>query len=140
MYFEGRKENNELCQYGRNKQKRNDCKQVVFTGVIDNLGFIKHSRIYKGNMADCKTMADLIGDFENQGTDLKNVTLVIDAGFATEENLKLLKEKGLKYVSVARQKLKDYSLDSENMITTKDNNGEPIQLQIVKNQQYDDNG
>ena len=138
VYFEGRKENNELCQYGRNKQKRNDCKQVVFTGVIDNLGFIKHSRIYKGNMAESKTMADLIGDFENQGTDLKNVTLVIDAGFATEENLKLLKEKGLKYVSVARQKLKDYSLDSENMITTKDNNGESIQLQIVKNQQYDD--
>ena len=63
-HFEGRKENSNIAQFGRNKQKRNDCKQVVFTGVINPAGFIRHSRIYEGNTADIVTLEDMINDLE----------------------------------------------------------------------------
>ena len=32
-YFEGKMENSELCQYGRSKEKRDDCKIVVTAKV-----------------------------------------------------------------------------------------------------------
>ena len=41
-------------------------------------------------MADNKTIEMLLNDFESQGTDIKNVTIVMDAAFATEENLKMI--------------------------------------------------
>ena len=110
LYFEGRKANSAIAKFGRSKEKRNDCKQVVFTGIIDSSGFIKHSKIYQGHMADNKTIEMLLNDFESQGTDIKNVTIVMDAAFATEENLKMIENKEMKYVAVARNKVKNYRI------------------------------
>ena len=45
-YFEGRKASSKIAKYGKSKEKRNDCKQVVFTGVINTQGFIRYSKIY----------------------------------------------------------------------------------------------
>ena len=39
---------------------------------------------------------------------VKKAVIVLDAGIATEENLKLIEEKGYQYVCVSRSKLKDY--------------------------------
>ena len=39
-YFETRKADSKLAKYGRSKEKRYDCPQVVFTGVINAHGFI----------------------------------------------------------------------------------------------------
>ena len=50
--------------------------------------------------------------------------MVIDAGIATEENLKLIQAKGYDYVCVSRSKIKDYSIDKDGAIRhliTKDN-------------------
>jgi len=41
----------ELAQFGRSKEKRKDRRLVVFSGVINSEGFIRHSRIYEGNNA-----------------------------------------------------------------------------------------
>jgi Transposase DDE domain len=139
-YFEGRKVGSELAKFGRNKQKRNDCRQVVFTGIIDNKGFIRHSKIYQGNMADCKTIVDLLNDFEKQGIDVQCITLVIDAGFATEENLKLISEKNIKYVCVARDKIKDFEINyTSKIVEVIDNQNNKIQLQNCKHPKKQDN-
>lgn len=133
LYFEGRKANSKIAKFGRSKEKRNDCKQVVFTGIIDSEGFIKHSRVYEGNMADCNTINDLLEDFAKQGVDINNVTIVMDAGFATKENLDLLEKKGIKYVSVARNKIKNYEIDSEKeLVRVYDKNQQPIDLQVFR--------
>ena len=44
-YFEGRKDNSKIAKFGRSKEKRYDCKQVV----VNSYGLLKHSRIYKCN-------------------------------------------------------------------------------------------
>jgi hypothetical protein len=140
LYFEGRKVGSELAKYGRSKEKRNDCKQVVFTGIIDSAGFIKHSRIYQGNMADSKTIELLLNDFELQGVDVKAVTTVMDSAFATEDNLKLIEGKGMKYVAVARNKVKNYAINKEKeLVRVLDNKGNTIELQVFKHQKHADN-
>jgi transposase len=109
-YFETRKSGSKIARHGRSKEKRNDCPLVVFTGVINAQGFIRHSRIYEGNKPDTATLADMIKDLEKNASPTASHTIVMDAGIATEENLSLIQEKGLKYVCVSRSRLKDYPL------------------------------
>ena len=57
-YFESRKAGSRLAQYGRSKEKRNDCKQVVFTGVInakDLFAILKYTRVIKQIRLHCQT-------------------------------------------------------------------------------------
>ena len=108
-YFEGRKAGSEIARYGKNKEKRNDCKQVVFSGVINGEGFIRYSRIYEGNRADVTTLPEMIADLEGHSDRGAEKTVVMDAGLASEDNLAYLQSKGLKYVCVSRHHIKDYS-------------------------------
>lgn len=106
-YFETGKKGSKLAAYGRSKEKRNDCPLVVFTGVINAQGFIRHSRIYEGNKPDTDTLSDMLADLEKYSGKAKK-TIVMDAGIATEENLELIREKGYDYVCVSRKRLKNY--------------------------------
>ncbi len=110
-YFETRKANSKIAKYGRSKEKRNDCPLVVFTGVINAEGFIRHSRIYEGNTPDSATLSEMIKDLEHYSPQSKSKTIVIDAGIADEENLELIKEKGYDYVCVSRKRLKDHPIE-----------------------------
>src|SRR5699024_910561 len=105
-YFESRKTNSKLAAYGRSKEKRYDCPIVVFTGVINAEGFIRHSRIYEGNKTDQSTLSDMISDME-QYSGSGDKTVVMDAGIATDENLEMLEDKGYKYVYGSRNRIKD---------------------------------
>jgi transposase len=138
-YFEGRKEHSAIAQYGRSKEKRNDCKQVVFTGVINAQGFIRYSRIYEGNTPDAQTLADMIADLKVHSDDVTDKVVVMDAGFATEDNLALLTGEKLKYVCVSRTRLKDYRPDPEKrMHKMQDNRGNSIDLQMCTPDGYTD--
>jgi len=106
-YFEGQKRNSKLANFGRSKEKRSDAKLVVLALVINVEGFIKYSPILEGNIADCKTLSAMIDKLAKHST-VKKAVIVLDAGIATEENLKLIEEKGYQYVCVSRSKLKDY--------------------------------
>jgi len=106
-YFEGRKVNSNLANFGRSKEKRSDAKLVVLALVINVEGFIKYSSILEGNIADCKTLCAMIDKLATHST-IKKAVVVLDAGIATEENLKLIEQKGYHYVCVSRSKLKDY--------------------------------
>lgn len=112
-YFESRKAGSNIAKYGRSKEKRSDCPLVVFTGVINAQGFIRHSRIYEGNKPDVDTLSDMLKDLEGHAGTSPKQTIVIDAGIATEENLALIVEKGYRYVCVSRKRLKDYPRDKE---------------------------
>lgn len=116
-YFETGKRNSKLADYGRSKEKRSDCPLVVFTGVINAQGFIRHSRIYEGNKADSDTLADMITDLEKYSGGQSKKTVVIDAGIASEDNLALIREKGYDYVCVSRKRLKDYPLAQDDGTT-----------------------
>ena len=106
-YFEGQYSGSELAKYGRSKEKRNDAKLVVLALVVNIYGFIKYSAIHEGNMADCKNLS-LMLDKLSRCTNAGQPVVVMDAGIATEENLKMIKTKGYHYLCVSRTKLKDY--------------------------------
>lgn len=107
-YFEGRKQNSTLAQFGRSKEKRNDAKLVVLAMVVNVEGFIKYTAIHEGNIADCNTLSTMIDKLASHTCSHKAV-VVLDAGIATEENLELIAQKGYNYLCVSRTKLKNYS-------------------------------
>ena len=133
-YFEGEKRNSVLARFGRSKEKRNDAKLIVLALVVNPEGFIKYSSIYEGNMSDCKTVADMIDKLRiNTSNSAGKALVVIDAGIATEDNLKMLREKGYDYLCVARSKLKQYSIASGTAVKTIYNKKEQkIELQQVQ--------
>jgi transposase len=106
-YFEGEKRNSHLAKFGRSKEKRGDARLVVLALVVNIEGFIKYSSILEGNVADCSTLSAMIDKLAPH-TCRGPAVVVLDAGIATEENLKLIEAKGYKYLCVSRTKLKDY--------------------------------
>ena len=106
-YFEGEKRNSRLSQFGRSKEKRDDAKLVVLALVVNTEGFIKYSAIHEGNIADCNTLSQMIDKLASH-TCAPKAVIVLDAGIATEENLKLIEAKGYNYLCVSRSKLKQY--------------------------------
>lgn len=115
-YFEGEKRNSQLAKYGRSKEKRNDAKLVVLALVVNVEGFIKYSSVLQGNIADCSTLSAMIEKLASH-TCRGPAVVVLDAGIATEENLRLIKQKGYRYLCVSRTKLKDYSYVSGRLTT-----------------------
>ncbi len=139
-YFEGRKAGSSLAKHGRSKEKRSDCPLVVFTGVINAEGFIRHSRIYEGNKADTTTLNDMIEDLENYSPADVKQTIVIDAGIATDENLETITAKGFKYVCVSRKRLKEYPADPKKPTITQltDRDKNKVELRVFKPKEHTD--
>jgi len=139
-YFETRKTESKLARHGRSKEKRSDCPLVVFTGVINGEGFIRHSRIYEGNKADIATMADMLADLQGHASTRGKQTVVLDAGIASERNLALIREKGHDYVCVSRRRLNDYPFDEKEkkVVALTERGKGRVSLRIFKPEGYND--
>ena len=85
-YFESSKENSSLAQYGKSKEKRKDCPLITLALTVDEEGFPKQSKIYKGNIGEASTLEDILKGLYTSSLGEKE-TIVLDAGIATEENL-----------------------------------------------------
>lgn len=138
-YFEGEKRNSKLAKFGRSKEKRGDCKLVVLALVVNIYGFIKHSSIHEGNFSDCKGIDEVISSLDRvMGTDNKPV-VVMDAGIATKDNLKAVRDKGYHYLCVSRGKLKDYLADtSRSPVLLRTKSGKNVTLtKVIKGEDTD---
>lgn len=135
-YFEGEKHNSRIAKFGKSKEKRGDARLVVMAVVVNPEGFIKYSSIYEGNKSDCKTLVDMIDKLRLATSSTgKKALVVIDAGIATEENLKLIKGKGYDYLCVSRSKLKDYKFDpGKSCLKIVDKRNQNIELRKVETQ------
>jgi hypothetical protein len=133
-YFEGRKQGSKLAEFGRSKEKRSDAKLVVLGLVINPEGFIKYSSILEGNMADSKTLEGMINKLRvKTSSTARKALIVIDAGIATEENLKMILENGYDYLCVSRSSLKDYHIEAgAATVLVTDNRKQKIELCRVK--------
>jgi len=133
-YFEGRMRHSKIARFGRSKEKRKDAKLIVLAAVINREGFLKYSNIFQGNMADSKTLETIV-DAISQRTSFTNrkPVVVMDAGIATEDNLKMLKAKQYDYLCVSRSNLKEYYADTASTpVEIKDKRNQPIELMKVK--------
>ena len=108
-FFEGTGKFNGKARYGRSKEKRSDCLLVTLGLVLDVQGFPKKSRIYEGNISEPKTLEQMIKDLslgQCGQAPLLMPTVVLDAGIASEDNIKWLRSKGYHYIVVSRKKKK----------------------------------
>jgi hypothetical protein len=132
-YFEGQKRNSNLAQFGRSKEKRSDAKLVVLAVVVNTEGFLKYSNIYGGNMADCKTLSEMIDSLKvASGLPNKKTLIVFDAGIATQENLDMVVAKGYDYVCVNRTKPSNYDLKNEIPTIIYDSKNQKIALNQIE--------
>ena len=137
VYFEGRMEDSQICQYGRSKEKRCDCKIVGLGAVVNTDGLLTRTQIFEGNVQDVTTLEDVIGSLEDKSDGKKHI-VVMDAGFASEKNLEWLKANGYDFITVMRSTGFDYEEAGE-VRTVTDNKNQTIRLQKVKAQNVADN-
>jgi transposase len=114
-HFEGDCQKNPKAKHGKNKQKRNDCKQVAVGVAFDEKGIPLVHDVFEGNMADAKTLFDVLGRLtegcgkSTEANDAKPI-VILDAGFASKENISLLKEKGFSYlINITRSNRTKYA-------------------------------
>ncbi len=136
-YFEGIKKGSEYAKFGRSKEKRNDARIISLALVVNVFGFVKYSKIYAGNISDGSTLERTIDDLESRRIDKTGKPVIaMDAGFSSEDNIKMLIEKGYDYISVSRRKLKDYVLEKNGLeqVEIYDKRKGKIKLSKVKTQ------
>ena len=108
-HFEGICGKNPKAKHGKNKQKRNDCRQVAVGMAFDENGFPLAHEVFEGNMADTKTLQRILARLALPGEGLKPV-VILDAGFASAANLELLRNSGYAYlVNITRGSRKKYA-------------------------------
>jgi hypothetical protein len=133
-YFEGRKQGSKKAQFGRSKEKRSDARLMVLALAINPEGFIKYSAILEGNATDPASLPDMAEQLANS-TLSKNekVLVVLDAGIATDKNLKLIKQKGYDYLCVSRSKPEVKQVNEQGKsVTVTDCDNHPITLTAIQ--------
>ena len=132
-YFEGRKLGSILAKFGRSKEKRSDCRLFSFSAVVNKYGFLRYSKIDRGNISDSSTLIEMINEMKKKSkTSQLEKVVVIDAGIATEKNLEVLRENGQKYVCVSPTRLKDYEdYTSEQMTEIRDKRKNKIEVKLL---------
>lgn len=112
-YFEGQAAYNPKARFGRSKEKRSDCRLLALGLVIDGKGFPKTSQVFSGNQSEPETLLAMVNALHQKDPTLRQAqdnadnqkpTVVIDAGLATDDNLKALK-KQYHYIAVSRKKI-----------------------------------
>ena len=131
-YFEGKMENSELCQYGRSKEKRDDCKIVVLAAVVNTEGLLVRTMIYEGNRHDSTTVEEVVGTLAKTTTQDAKRIVVMDAGFYSKSNVNWLKANGFDYITVLSSGDSKFESTSSEIIEHTDNKGQQIRLQMGK--------
>ena len=108
-HFEGVCAQNPKAKHGKNKQKRNDCRQVAVGMAFDENGFPLAHEVFEGNISDTKTLRRILARLALPEDGLKPV-VILDAGFASKENLALLRELGYSYlINITRGSRQKYA-------------------------------
>jgi transposase len=99
-HFEGICQSNPKARHGKNKQKRNDCRQVAIGVAFDEHGLPLAHETFEGNVADTKTLCILLDRLAltDDELGLLKPVVILDAGFASKANIAMLKKRGYSYL------------------------------------------
>lgn len=101
-HFEGLCAKNPKARHGKNKQHRNDCRQVAIGMAFDQRGLALAHDVFEGNIAETKTLAHMLDRLTLSAPPgaegAARPVVILDAGFASKANIALLRERGLGYV------------------------------------------
>jgi len=87
-----------LSAFGRSKDAKPDCKQVILALMINSRGYPFKWDVFPGNMPEIETMDKVIKSCAHRFK-LQNVSMVFDRGLVSDENLDLIEDKNLKYIT-----------------------------------------
>ena len=142
-YFEGICAENPKAEFnGNQKEKRTDCKQIVIALMLDGDGFVKFHKVFNGKMSDAKSFAKILDVILTEYDSNEEVpTFIFDRGITSEENLNLIKNKGLKYVVASRNNLEnkylsDYIHQDFQTIKNEKNNKVEVFLKKEEDENY----
>jgi len=93
--------------------------------VLDASGFVRRSKMFAGNVAECTTLEDMLKGL----TAPKGALVIMDAGIATEANIAWLKKQEYRYLVVSRERGRQF--DPDRAVDTLTASNEMIQLQRV---------
>lgn len=95
-YFVGLK--CKLSAFGISKDGKRNCKQVILALMINSRGYPFKWDVFPGNMPEIDTMEKVIKSCAHRFR-LKNISMVFDRGLVSEENLNLIEDKKLKFIT-----------------------------------------
>jgi len=111
-HFEGLAKANPKAKHGKNKQKRNDCRQVAIGMAFDEFGLPLGHDVFEGNTADTSTLESMLDRLDQSKSDTPELKpiVILDAGFASRANLALLKARGYHYlINITRGRRQKYA-------------------------------
>ncbi len=128
-YFEGIAAGVAKAKRGHSKECRSDCPLVTLAMVLDGSEFPRRSRVFAGNASEPATLAEMLSGLGAP----PGVTVVMDAGIATEANLRWLRDSGYHYVVVSR--LRERQFDPAQATEVQSAGGVKIKIQRVLDEQ-----
>jgi len=128
-FFEGTGRGNTNAELGHSKEKRTDCPLVTLALVLDGSGFPKRSEVFAGNVSEPNTLAQRVGTLVEKDAS-PTPTVVLDAGFATEENIAWRIENQY-HCGVSRKRHREFN--EAEALTIKDDGVSRIQAPRVVN-------
>jgi len=102
-YFEGQAARNPKAMRGHSKEMRTDCKLVAMGLMLDADGFPIGHEVYAGNTIDGTTVEAMLNGLEARTGREGGSTVVMDRGFASEDNLKLVRSRHYDYLMAGFQ-------------------------------------
>ena len=90
-----------LGQYGKSKDRRSDCKQMVLGMVIDGDGIPVCSEMWPGNTTDVTTLDRVAGRLQSR-FGVRRVCVVADAGMMSKKMVAAVEARGWLYILGAR--------------------------------------
>lgn len=135
-YVEGQASGMQKAKYGRSKEKRSDCRLVTLGLVLDGYGFPLKSKVFAGNQSEPATLQEMIAELHHaavktSGSDPvgdQNITVVLDAGIATEANLAALRGS---YHSICVSRQKTDVVDDEGFEPVKEDPKHKVTVKMV---------
>ena len=113
-YCEGDAHANPKAKRGRSKEKRSDCPLVTLGLVLDGSGFVRRSRVFDGNVAECTTLEGMLTGLNAPAGAL----VIMDRGIATEANLAWLVAQHYRYLVVSRGGARQFDVSQAIAIET----------------------
>jgi transposase len=97
-YFEGIAAGVGKAARGHSKECRSDCPLVTLAMALDGSGFVRRTQVFAGNAGEPTTLKDMLAGLGAA----PGATVIMDAGIATEANLRWLRAQGWHYVVKSR--------------------------------------
>ena len=131
-FLEGTGKLNKKAKFGKSKERRSDCPLVTLGLVLDGDGFPKRSRIFEGNVSEGKTLEKMLLGLEKEPSLIKPL-IIVDAGIATKDNLKWLRDNHYDYLAVSRRRKRKIPEELASRMVTVQENKESLVRAVLEN-------